>query len=141
VRRVFTSRDSPDWPGHEMAERAVRRLGEGMDADFFGGRLRVADTVKFKWLAPGSGADGTCDPYRRIIRIDPNMLVDPRRRGLCVVMLHEMCHLATRNELTDHGVRWQKEMRRRGLDPMGGALAYNSPLDQWIATRMRGWLR
>jgi hypothetical protein len=47
----------------------------------------------------------------------------------------------TRNELTDHGARWQKEMRRCGLDPMGGALAYNSVLDQWIATRMRGWLR
>jgi SprT-like family len=141
MRQVFTNADSPSWLGQGEAEFAIRRLAEGLDADFFGSRLRVADSVQLKWLAPGSGADGTCDPYRRIIRIDPNMLVNPCRRGLCVVLLHELCHLGTRNELTDHGPRWQKEMRRCGLDPMGGALAHNSPLDQWIATRMRGWLQ
>jgi len=140
VRRVFTIRDGPDWPGQRDAELAVRQIAEALATDFFP-RLRVADTVKFGWLAPGTGADGTCDPYRRVIRLDPNLLIDPRRRGLCVVMLHELCHLATRNETTDHGPRWRKEMHRCGLDPLGGALAYNSPLDQWIATRMSGWLR
>jgi len=135
MSRVFTRSDS-QWLGQSDAEIAVRGIAEALATDFFP-RLRVADTVKFGWLAPGSGADGTCDPYRRVIRIDPNLLVDPRRRGLCVVMLHELCHLATRNELTDHGPRWRACMARCGLDPLSGAIEYNSPIDQWLAVRMR----
>ena len=119
---------------------AVRQFMVALDRTFFNSKLR-ADTIKLSWLPHNARADGACNPYTREIVIAPHLISTPQRRGLVTVLIHELCHLATRAETIDHGPRWQAVMRRCGIDPMSGAYI-NSTIDAWITMHLaRGPLR
>jgi len=146
VRSLFVNADDPVWIGQSDAERAIRQIAQKLDADFFGNRLRVADTIQFRWLPPDTRVAtgrvmGLCARYDRIISINPNVIASPHRRPLIDLLIHELAHVYTRDEAEQHGARWRKTMMKCGYDPLTGG-SINPLVDQWLAVNLaRGPMR
>ena len=117
----------------DVALEAIRKMAVAVDAMFFDGRLR-ARTLRIEWLPDNATALATCWPEQRKIAFWPDTLDARYRRRIVALVVHELAHLATRNEWDHHGLRWHRVMRRCGMDP-NGTIIPGGPMDSWLRQR------
>jgi hypothetical protein len=113
----------------------VRATAIALDKGLFGGKLR-ADNIKYEWLTDTSRNAAVMDPHERVLAIRKS-IANERRRPFFVLLVHELCHLATKHELVDHGVRWRRAVARLGINPLDGAIVYDGPMDKWLQAHRR----
>jgi hypothetical protein len=94
----------------------LRAIYRGYNKLYFGNKLTKRIKIVYKASFDTEGgrrcrnhARFVYEPYYAI-EIDPTLRKDPKKRNGYI--LHEMCHVATVNEPSEHGRGWLKEVRR-----------------------------
>lgn len=107
---------------------SIERIITSLNMHLFGNKL---PRLKLRVHDAPREATGICWPERNTISLRRDALDFPQA-ALCRLLCHEMAHAATRNEPEHHGVRWERQMRRCGLDPLTEAIAPYGQLDIWM---------
>lgn len=119
-----------------IGSAAIAAICDQLNADLFGGRLPKLREIKWHDDSDRPDAKATIWVEQRILSLHRDA-ADAPRSELIATLAHELAHLATRCEVEHHGVRWQRCMRRVGLDPRNGAIVWNGMVDKWL--KVRGW--
>jgi hypothetical protein len=134
---VMTSRPRPEDP----TLAAVRTVVDSINRELFDGRLELTG-LRLRWHdgGPNLATVWPADPTsvrRPVLSLHRAWQDSGDHHRLCTVLVHELAHLATRNEPEHHGRRWERCMRNIGVDPHTGSVAAGSPMQRWL--RMNRW--
>jgi hypothetical protein len=87
---------------------------------------------RIAWHDDASDALGMANVQHRLITLRRDVEYLPRDMQ-AALLIHELCHCATRNEPEHHGLRWARLMRRCGVEPTRGDLVIRGgPLWAWL---------
>jgi SprT-like family protein len=114
----------------DVALQSMQILSDALARDVLSMR-----PVPLAWHGEGRDAWGVAYPeLRRIsLRRDAEYL---RRHEQAALLVHELAHCATANEPEHHGERWERLMRRCGIEPRrGDAIVRGGPLWAWLRAR------
>ncbi len=111
---MHARRKLPQLPPPPLTAEELGALYDELNRALFGGVLQK-DTVS--WNEPGFGFNASTHPWLRSIYISPRMGVVKSLGQIREILLHEMCHVATRGPdgrmlEHGHGPIWQAAMMR-----------------------------
>jgi predicted SprT family Zn-dependent metalloprotease len=109
-----------------VTDDRMANVVQALNHALFDGRL--SKRISVAWHDTGPNAGATLGDQ---ISLHTDLLTQSRAK-LFAVLVHELAHIATKNETEPHGIRWRSLMYRLGVEPDGGRVRHGGPLDLWI---------